>query len=152
MKCPYCNSFNLIVIDSRDSKDYEAVRRRRLCEDCGRRFTTYEKIEKLDLLVIKKDGRKENFTSEKIKKGLVKATWKRPVSMDQINEIVELVEKQVRQQTKKEIKSWEIGNIVIEQLKKIDELSYLLFAAVYLDFSSLEDFQQEINKLVNKYK
>lgn len=147
MNCPYCFKHDTIVIDSRDAKEGEAIRRRRKCEVCGRRFTTYERVEGLDLKIIKKDGSKENFDREKIKRGLIKATWKRPVTMTEINELVDEVEKRLRAKETREIKSWQIGNLVLNRLKKIDKLGYLLFATVYRDFDSLEDFELEIERM-----
>ncbi len=147
MLCPYCFQNETIVIDSRDSEEGEAIRRRRKCELCSRRFTTYERVEGLDLKVIKKDGTEENFDREKIKRGLIKATWKRPVSIVQIEELIDDVEKKLRAKDTKKIKSWQIGNLVINRLKEIDKLGYLLFATVYRDFDSLADFEQEITKI-----
>ena len=147
MKCPFCTSEDLSVIDSRDSEAGETIRRRRICNKCDKRFTTYERVEEISLKVIKKNGEKELFDREKIKRGLVKATWKRPVSMQQIHELITDVERRIRLKEVKEIKSWEIGNLVLNRLKKIDRLSYLLFASVYRDFDSLEDFKSEIEKL-----
>lgn len=147
MNCPYCFDNNTIVIDSRESEEGAAIRRRRKCESCERRFTTYERVEGLDLKVVKKDGTKENFDREKIKRGLIKATWKRPVSLEQIEELITEVEKKLRASGTKEIKSWQIGNLVINRLKKIDRLGYLLFATVYRDFDSIEDFKSEIEKI-----
>ena len=147
MLCPYCFQNETIVIDSRDSEEGEAIRRRRKCELCGRRFTTYERVEGLDLKVIKKDGTEESFDREKIKRGLIKATWKRPVSIAQIEELIDEVEKKLRAKDTKKIKSWQIGNLVINRLKEIDKLGYLLFATVYRDFDSLTDFEQEISKI-----
>lgn len=147
MKCPYCFHSETTVLDSRDTDDQASVRRRRVCDVCQKRFTTYERVEGVDLIVIKKDGRKESFNREKLKRGVVKATWKRPVSLAQIDELLEEVERKLRTKSTKEIKSWEIGNLIINRLKRIDKLSYLLFASVYRDFASLEDFRQEIEKL-----
>ncbi|MBD3250463.1 MAG: transcriptional repressor NrdR [Candidatus Pacebacteria bacterium] len=147
MKCPYCFTDNTFVIDSRDTQEGETIRRRRKCDECGRRFTTYERVEGLDLKVIKKDGSEEDFSREKIKRGLIKATWKRPVSMAQINQLIDEVEQILRSKDTREIKSWQIGNLVINRLKKIDKLGYLLFATVYRDFDSIEDFEKELAKL-----
>jgi transcriptional repressor NrdR len=147
MNCPYCNNQETFVIDSRESENGQSIRRRRVCQGCKRRFTTYERIEGLDLKIIKKDGSKEDFNREKIKRGLMKATWKRPISMAQINSLVDDVESKLRQKSTKELKSWEVGNLVINRLKKLDKLSYLLFACIYRDFDSLEDFETEVNKL-----
>ncbi len=150
MKCPYCSSLQTSVIDSRDSENNTAIRRRRLCDNCSRRFTTYERVEGLDLKVVKKDNSKENFNREKLKKGLIKATWKRPVRLDDIDQLVDQIEQEIRLKESSEIKSWEIGNLAITGLKKLDKLSYLLFASVYRDFNSLDDFDQEIQKLKSK--
>ena len=147
MQCPFCKSKNTAVIDSREAENGDAVRRRRVCEDCQRRFTTYERVEGVDLKVIKKDGTKENFDRDKIKRGLIKSTWKRPITMLQIELLIEDVEAKLRQKSVVEIKSWEIGNLVLNRLKKIDPLSYLLFASVYRDFGELADFEQEIAKI-----
>ncbi len=147
MNCPYCFSNDTIVIDSRESEEGTAIRRRRKCESCERRFTTYERVEGLDLKVVKKDGTKENFDREKIKRGLIKATWKRPVTLEQIDQLINEVEIILRAGETKEIKSWQIGNLVINRLKKIDRLGYLLFATVYRDFDSIEDFKSEIEKI-----
>lgn len=148
MKCPYCNKPDTAVIDSRETDDQTTIRRRRSCTQCDKRFTTYERVEGIDLKVVKKDGSKEDFDREKLKRGLVKATWKRPVAMADIDELIDEVERRLRLKSGSEVKSWEIGNLVINRLKKMDKLSYLLFASVYRDFDSLEDFQSEIEKLL----
>lgn len=145
MQCPFCQGSQTSVLDSRDND--EAVRRRRVCATCRKRFTTYERVEGVDLKVIKKDGSKESFDREKIRRGVIKATWKRPVSMAAIEDLIEGVERDLRAKGSKEVKSWEIGNLIIERLKKIDKMSYLLFASVYRDFASLEDFEAEIKAL-----
>lgn len=147
MQCPFCKSQDTAVIDSREADNGDAIRRRRVCESCGRRFTTYERVEGVDLKVVKKDGAKENFDRDKIKRGLIKATWKRPITMYQIEILIEDVEAKLRQKNVTEIKSWEIGNLVLNRLKKLDALSYLLFASVYRDFADLQDFESEIQKL-----
>jgi len=147
MYCPYCKSDQTYVIDSRDAEASQSVRRRRVCEACSRRFTTYERIEGLDLQVIKKDGSTETFSREKIKKGLIKATFTRPVSVAQINQLIDEVEEKLRLRDSREIKSWEIGNLVINRLRKFDKVSYLLFACIYRDFDSLEDFEVELAKI-----
>jgi transcriptional repressor NrdR len=147
MKCPYCHHENTSVVDSREAEDQTTIRRRRECNHCEKRFTTYERVEGIDLKVIKKDGSKQDFNRDKLRKGIVKATWKRPVSMSAIDELIDKIEAKLRQKKSSEVKSWEIGNMVINSLKKIDPLSYLLFASVYRDFDSLDDFIQEIEKL-----
>jgi transcriptional repressor NrdR len=123
------------------------MRRRRECPKCQKRFTTYERAEGVDTKVVKKTGKIEDFDREKLKRGIMKATWKRPVSMEQIEEMVDEVERILRRKTSTEVRSWEIGNLVINRLKKIDPLAYLLFASVYREFESLADFDEEIKKL-----
>jgi transcriptional repressor NrdR len=147
MKCPYCFACQTTVTDTRDADDETTIRRRRRCDKCAKRFTTYERVEGVDLIVVKKDGEREPFSRDKLRRGIVKATWKRPVSMDQIEDLLTDVERKLRLKSSTEVKSWEIGNLVINKLKKTDKLSYLLFASVYRDFESLEDFEQEIAKL-----
>ena len=147
MKCPYCTKPDTAVIDSREADDQTSIRRRRSCQSCDKRFTTYERIEGIDLKVIKKDGTKEDFNREKLRRGIVKATWKRPIAMADIEDVLSDIECRLRQKQTTEVKSWEIGNLVINRLKKMDKLSYLLFASVYRDFESLEDFEKEIQSL-----
>jgi len=148
MKCPYCQSLDHGVLESRESEDGAALRRRRECTKCGKRFTTYERVEGVDLKVIKKSGKVEEFNREKIKRGLIKATWKRPVTMENIDAVVDEVELRLRTRKSTTVRSWEIGNMVINRLKKLDPLGYLLFASVYRDFESLEDFKKEIDELL----
>jgi transcriptional repressor NrdR len=147
MKCPFCGCLDTAVLDSREGPDSTFTRRRRSCENCRGRFTTYERIEGIEIKVVKKDGSLENFDREKIKRGVVKATWKRPVSMESIEKLLDEVEQSLRLKGQKEIKSWEVGNLIIERLRALDKLSYLLFASVYRDFSSLEDFENELKEL-----
>lgn len=147
MKCPYCSHADTSVIDSRETEDTTSIRRRRVCNQCEKRFTTYERVEGIELTVIKKDGSKEEFSREKLKRGIVKATWKRPVSMSEIEDLINEVEQRLRRKDGSEVKAWEIGNLVLSRLRKLDPLSYLLFASVYRDFDSIDDFAQEIAKL-----
>ena len=119
-----------------------------VCTVCDKRFTTYERIEGIDLKVIKKSGEKEDFSRDKLRRGIIKATWKRPVSMAEIDALIDEVERRLRQKQSSEVKSWEIGNMVINRLREMDKLSYLLFASVYRDFNSLEDFKNELDKLI----
>jgi len=147
MHCPYCKYKDTSVIDSRLTEDGESIRRRRTCTRCDKRFTTYERVEGIELKVLKKDGVREDFSRDKLKRGIVKATWKRPVSMSQIDALIDEVEQRLRQKNTSEVKSWEIGNLVLNRLKKLDALSYLLFASVYRDFDSLAEFETEIIKL-----
>jgi len=148
MQCPYCQSPNHRVLESRISEDGKSLRRRRECDKCHKRFTTYERAEGLDLKVVKKDGHTEDFDREKIRHGLIKATWKRPVKSEDVDEIIADVESKLRQKESTTVRSWEIGNLVIRRLKKLDPLGYLLFASVYRDFSSLEDFKKEIDEIM----
>jgi transcriptional repressor NrdR len=145
MKCPYCANKFLRVTDKRSSAD--GIRRRRECLKCKKRFTTYERIEQSDLFVIKKDGRKEQFSREKIENGLIKAFEKRPVSKETIEKIVNEIEEQIRKRGKKEIKSSLIGEMVIKKIKKIDNIAYIRFVSVYKEFKHLNDFKREIKEL-----
>lgn len=147
MDCPYCGSDDHNVLESRTSEDGASLRRRRECQGCKKRFTTYERVEGVDLVVIKRDGTKEDFDREKIKRGLLKATWKRPVTMDQVEDLITEVEQMLRRRKGTEVKSSEIGKLVINRLKKIDKVGYLLFATVYKDFEGLDDFEREIQQL-----
>jgi transcriptional repressor NrdR len=135
------------VLESRTTEDGASLRRRRECARCKKRFTTYERVEGLDLKVMKKDGSLEVFDKEKVRRGLIKATWKRPVKVDEIDTIVDEVELKLRSRKTTTVRSWEIGRMVINRLRKIDPLGYLLFASVYRDFGDLEDFQREIQEL-----
>jgi transcriptional repressor NrdR len=145
MKCPYCGFRETTVLESRVSEDGGSLRRRRECLSCKKRFTTYERVERT-LLVIKKDGRREAFDREKIKKGILLACHKRPVSLDLIESIVDEVEQELLKKDSAEISSKTIGDIVLKKLKKIDKVAWLRFASVYLDFSDLEDFGKAIGK------
>lgn len=147
MRCPYCGKTDSSVIDSREADDTTSIRRRRMCNTCDKRFTTYERVEGIELKVIKKDGTREDFSRDKLRRGVVKATWKRPVSMSDIDDLLDDIERKLRQRQTTEVKSWEVGNLVINRLRKIDKLSYLLFASVYRDFESLENFEEELAKL-----
>lgn len=147
MQCPYCGNIDTNVLESRLTEDGGAMRRRRECTKCEKRFTTYERAEGVDIKVIKKNGSQEDFDREKLKKGLMKATWKRPVGMEQIEEMIDDIEMVLRNKKSTEVRSWEVGNLVINRLKKIDPLAYLLFASVYRDFQDVDDFVREIKKL-----
>lgn len=145
MKCPYCLNSKLKVTDKRSSS--EGIRRRRECLKCGKRFTTYEKIEKSDLYVIKKSGERERFNINKLESGIQKAFEKRPVSKEKIDKMILNIEEQIRKKGKKEINSSIIGNIVSKKIKKLDKVAYIRFASVYRDFEDIEDFKQELNEL-----
>lgn len=145
MRCIFCGNEETQVTDKRDV-DFE-TRRRRECLKCKKRFTTYEKVENKDLRVIKKDGRRESFDSEKIKKGLLRACEKRPVSLDQIEEAVRDIENKLKTSNKKEVKTEAIGELVMRALKKLDKVAYIRFASVYRDFKDVSDFKKEIKEL-----
>jgi transcriptional repressor NrdR len=145
MKCPYCSHLYLKVTNKRSSPD--GIRRRRESLKCKKRFTTYERINQLNVYVIKKDGRREAFNQEKIKNGLVKAFEKRPVSIEQIDKITNEIEEQVRKKGQKEIKSSVIGEMVMKKIKKIDNIAYIRFASVYRNFEHLNDFKKELKEL-----
>lgn len=148
MKCMYCGCTESKVIDSRPTDEDAAIRRRRECLNCGKRFTTYEKIDNVPLLVVKKDGSRETFDTNKIKKGIIRACEKRPVSVKEIDDRVEAIEKKVFNSLKQEIPSSEIGEIVMQELKDLDEVAYVRFASVYRQFKDLHTFLEELNKLL----
>ena len=150
MKCPFCGHDEDRVIDSRPAEDGAAIRRRRECIGCGARFTTYEKIETLPLLVIKKDGTREPFNRDKLLNGLLKACEKRPVSNEQLMEVLTFVEAQVQNAFNREISSQDIGELVMKKLKEIDEVAYVRFASVYRQFKDVNSFLEELNEMLNK--
>ncbi len=146
MNCPYCGSENLKTLETRDSQD-NTVRRRKECAQCGRRFTTYEYIESVELMVRKKDGRLERFDLNKIIRGLQKACEKRPVTMEQIHELAEHVRQELTMSGKEEVSSQEIGDLVVKYLKKLDRVAYVRFASVYRRFEEPEDFQRVLKEV-----
>ena len=148
MRCQYCGCLDSKVIDSRPTEEGSSIRRRRECLRCGRRFTTYEKIETSPIMVIKKDMRREPFNPDKIKKGLLHACQKRPVGMKEIDAIVEKVEKIVQSTGEAELSSRRIGEAVMDELKQLDEVAYVRFASVYRQFTDVSSFMDELNKLV----
>lgn len=152
MKCPYCDNPDTKVIDSRPTEEGHAIRRRRGCDKCNRRFTTYEKVEETIMMVIKKDGRREAFDRNKILIGIAKACEKRPVSMTQIEEIVDEIEKTVTNSMEKEVESYAIGELIMSHLKKVDEVAYVRFASVYRQFTDVNTFVKEIEKLLGSEK
>ena len=152
MKCPYCGRPDTKVIDSRPTEEGFAIRRRRGCDGCGKRFTTYEKVEENILMVAKKDGRREAFDRTKVLSGIAKACEKRPVSMAQMEEMVSAIESTLHNQIEKEVDSNYIGELVMEELKKVDEVAYVRFASVYRQFTDVNTFIKEIEKLVGKKK
>ena len=147
MKCPYCNHEDSRVVDSRSVKDGSLIRRRRECEKCKRRFTTYEYIEKIPLMVIKNDGRREPYNREKLKMGLITACKKRPVRMDEIDSLILAVEKEIDRLNNSEVPSNKLGEFVVKQLKKIDPVAYVRFASVYYRFEAVSEFEKQIKEL-----
>ena len=147
MKCPYCLSVATDVLESRVTEGGSALRRRRQCITCHKRFTTYERVEGIEVMVLKKDGSEERFEREKIKKGIMKATWRRPISVEQVEKILDEVECSIRSKGLTHIKSWEVGKLVLSKLEAIDPLACLLFSSVYQGFETLEEFIAEIERL-----
>ena len=152
MKCPFCGHKEDKVIDSRTTSEDLSIRRRRECLKCASRFTTYEYVEKIPLMVIKKDGRREPFNRNKILQGLVKACQKRTVGMDQLEYLVEEVEKEIQKKYEREMDSKIIGEMVIEKLAKLDDVAYVRFASVYRQFKDVNEFMKELKDILNKRK
>jgi transcriptional repressor NrdR len=150
MRCMFCNHTDSKVVDSRPTEDGWAIRRRRECVGCGKRFTTYEKIENPVILVIKKDGRREPFDIEKVKKGIIKACEKRPVAMKDIDNLVSTIEKKVYNSLEQEISSETLGELVMDGLKELDQVAYVRFASVYRQFKDINTFRDELNKLLSE--
>lgn len=147
MKCPYCGYYDTGVIESRHLENELVVRRRRICKKCNKRFTTYERVDLIPLMVIKKDGRREPFSREKITNGIIKACEKRPISIDTINNLVNNVEETIKSEGLDEIKSNLVGELVISKLRDLDEVAYVRFASVYRQFKDLSSFVKEIRKI-----
>ena len=152
MRCQYCNCLESKVIDSRPAEEGNSIRRRRECTRCGRRFTTYEKIELVPLLVVKRDNRREPFDAAKIKSGVIHACEKLPVSMQQIDSIVSRIEQTVYNTMEGEISSQRIGDMVMAELKQLNDVAYVRFAAVYRKFTDLGSFMEELTHLINENK
>ena len=148
MKCPFCGQLQNRVIDSRLSKDGHAIRRRRECDDCGRRFTTYERVETSIPMVIKKDGRREQFDRDKLKRGLVRACEKRPVSVNDIERFIEGLERKVLETGEREIPCQKLGEEVMAFLHGVDDVAYVRFASVYRSFKDLKEFMAEVQELI----
>lgn len=149
MKCPYCSQDNTRVVDSRPADDNSSIRRRRLCDACGKRFTTYEKVETIPLIVIKKDQTREQYDRRKVEAGVLRACYKRPISVSRINELVDAVETELFSREEKEIDSKVIGEIVMERLKKLDAVAYVRFASVYREFKDVNTFMDELKKILS---
>ncbi|SNX52777.1 transcriptional regulator NrdR [Thermoanaerobacterium sp. RBIITD] len=149
MKCPFCGFLDSKVIDSRPTDDSTSIRRRRECIKCGKRFTTYEKVEQVPILVIKKDLSRETYDRDKVLKGMIKACEKRPVPIKKLEEIADEIEREIYNSYEKEITSTEIGEMVMEKLKNVDEVAYVRFASVYRQFKDINTFMDELKKLLN---
>ena len=148
MRCPYCSQDNTRVVDSRPVDDNTAIRRRRICDGCGKRFTTYEKIETIPLIVIKKDQNREQYDRTKIEAGVLRACHKRPISAEQIHELVDAVETQIFDMEVREIPSAVIGEIVMDKLKDLEAVAYVRFASVYREFNDVNTFMDELKKIL----
>ena len=152
MRCPYCGIIEDKVVDSREAKDGDSIRRRRECLGCGRRFTSYERIDEIPYMVVKKDGRREKFERNKIMNGLRRSVEKRPISLNQLDEIIDTVEKYVQDSSDRERQTNEIGKIIMNELKKLDKVAYVRFASVYLEFEDVSEFMNELKYLVRQRK
>ncbi|MBQ4531504.1 MAG: transcriptional repressor NrdR [Lachnospiraceae bacterium] len=148
MKCPFCNNENTRVIDSRPAEDNSSIRRRRLCDECGKRFTTYEKIETIPLVVIKKDNNREPYDRSKIEAGVMRACHKRPISVNEINELIDEVETTIFNREEREIESKVIGELVMDKLKDLEAVAYVRFASVYREFKDVNTFMDELKKML----
>ena len=152
MRCPYCNDENLKVIDSRPMDEENAIRRRRQCENCGKRFTTFEKVETIPLMVVKKDNTREPYNRSKIEAGVLSACHTRPVSVEDINRMIDEIEAKLFQMDSKEISTTDIGELVMEKLRALDEVAYVRFSSVYREFTDVQTFMKELEKLYKKKK
>ncbi|MCL4354175.1 transcriptional regulator NrdR [Patescibacteria group bacterium] len=148
MKCPYCGSKETEVVETRDSEDLETIRRRRSCLKCEKRFTTYERIENVTLVVIKKDGKREHFNREKLKHGILRSCEKTTVSVDAIDKIVTEIERELLSGDSVEVESKKIGQLVATKLKKLDKVAYIRFSSVFRRFVDVEDFEKEVKRLI----
>jgi transcriptional repressor NrdR len=149
MKCPYCAHLGDKVVDSRESREGEVIRRRRECLECGKRFTSYERIDEIPYMVVKKDGTRERFERQKLMAGLLKACEKRPVSVAAIEDVADRVESMLQERAEKEIATQEIGAFVMEELKRLDKVAYVRFASVYRHFRDIGEFMSELKDLLN---
>ena len=149
MKCPFCGHENTRVIDSRPAEENNSIRRRRVCDECDKRFTTYEKVETIPLIIVKKDDNREAFDRSKIESGVLRAGHKRPVSAKQIQDIVDSVETEIYSKEEREIPSSVIGELVMEKLKDVDSVAYVRFASVYREFKDINTFMDELKKVLN---
>jgi transcriptional repressor NrdR len=150
MKCPYCGEDDTRVIDSRPSDDNNSIRRRRICDSCGKRFTTYEKVETIPLIVIKKDNNREPYNRAKIEAGVLRACHKRPVSAEQITKLVDSVEADIFAMEKREISSRQIGELVMNRMKDLEPVAYVRFASVYREFKDINTFMDELKDVISR--
>ncbi|MFM8440872.1 MAG: transcriptional regulator NrdR [Acidobacteriota bacterium] len=150
MRCPFCSHLEDKVVDSREAKDGDSIRRRRECLECGRRFTSYERIDEIPYMVMKKDGRRETFERNKIMAGLLRACEKRPISAAQLEAIVDEVEKHVMDSSDRELPTTDVGKIIMKRLKTLDKVAYVRFASVYLEFEDVSEFMDELKYLVKQ--
>lgn len=150
MKCPFCNHENTRVIDSRPADENNSIRRRRVCDECNKRFTTYEKIETIPLIIIKKDNNRETYDRAKIEAGVLRACHKRPISVDAMNRLVDEIETDIFNREEKEIPSQMIGELVMEKLKDLDAVAYVRFASVYREFKDINTFMDELKKVLDR--
>lgn len=150
MKCPYCGHTDSKVVDSRPADDRDSIRRRRECLKCGRRFTTYETVESLPLVVIKKDGSRQAFDREKLARGMIRACYKRPVDTNLLESISMEIEQELQNSMKREVAADQIGELVMERLKALDDVSYVRFASVYRQFKDISSFRDELNRLLDE--
>lgn len=148
MKCPFCNQDSTRVVDSRPADDNYSIRRRRLCDECGKRFTTYEKVETLPLIVIKKDRTREEYDRSKIEAGVLRACYKRPIPVQKINDLIDSVETEIFNREEREIESKEIGEMVMDRLKDLEAVAYVRFASVYREFKDVNTFMDELKKFL----
>ncbi|HIX59662.1 MAG TPA: transcriptional regulator NrdR [Candidatus Blautia gallistercoris] len=150
MKCPFCNQDNTRVVDSRPVEEINAIRRRRMCDVCGKRFTTYEKVETIPLTIMKKDQSREHYDRSKIEAGIVRACYKRPISVDEIEAVVDEVETKIFNMEEREISSSVIGELVMDALRELDAVAYVRFASVYREFKDVNTFMDELKKFLKE--
>ncbi len=150
MRCPFCGHENTRVIDSRPAEENNSIRRRRVCDECNKRFTTYEKVETIPLIIIKKDNNRETYNREKIENGVLRACHKRPISVEQLTNIVDEVETEIYAREEKELPSSVIGELIMDKLKDIDAVAYVRFASVYREFKDINTFMDELKKVLDK--
>lgn len=148
MKCPYCNQDNTRVVDSRPADDNCSIRRRRMCDECGKRFTTYEKVETIPLIVIKKDRNREQYNRSKIEDGVLRACYKRPIPVQRMNQMIDEIETELFNREEREIESSVIGELVMDKLKELDAVAYVRFASVYREFKDVNTFMDELKKML----